>query len=597
MTGQEANDLRMELQDLRRQAASPEAQERIAEIERKLATFNREMNPVLAETVKLDVTIEPGTPHGRRELRVASPQGLSAPISFTVGELPEFEEPQSDVRVILPGAKAIAEAPPEEPLLVLPVTVNGRIVPRPARAQQARFLGRLFTPADVDRYRFQARQGAEIVLAVRARELIPYLADAVPGWFHPVLTLYDSAGKELAYNDGYTFHSDPVLHCVIPRDGVYTVEIRDALCRGREDFVYRLTIGELPFVTSVFPLGGRAGSRVKVTLNGWNLAASQLTLDLKKPKPGATPLELALRLPAQEPVPFAVDTLPEQLEKEPNGSAKSAQRLKLPVIVNGRIDRPGGWSFYRFNGRAGQEIVGEVTARRLGSPLDSMLRLTDAAGRQLAFNDDTEDRAAGLLTHHADSYVALRLPANGVYYLAIGDTQQQGGPEYAYRLRVGPPRPDFELFVTPSSVNTGRGLNVPIDVHAIRRDGFNADIVLALSGAPAGYTLSGAMILAGQDDARLTLAVPASAAALDLAKVRIEGRATEQGREVVRLARPADDMTQAFFNHHLVPAEEQMILVAPPRASPDRACCGFPPADRRRCWHTSISGRTPIPAG
>ena len=32
-----------------------------------------------------------------------------------------------------------------------------------------------------------------------------------------------------------------------------------AIYRGREDFVYRITIGELPFVTSIFPLGGRAG--------------------------------------------------------------------------------------------------------------------------------------------------------------------------------------------------------------------------------------------------------------------------------------------------------------------------------------------------
>ena len=37
------------------------------------------------------------------------------------------------------------------------------------------------------------------------------------------------------------------------------IEINDAIYRGREDFVYRITIGELPFVTSIFPLGGPAG--------------------------------------------------------------------------------------------------------------------------------------------------------------------------------------------------------------------------------------------------------------------------------------------------------------------------------------------------
>ena len=51
----------------------------------------------------------------------------------------------------------------------------------------------------------------------------------------------------------------PVLYYEIPADGEYVVEIKDAIYRGREDFVYRITIGELPFVTSIFPLGGPAG--------------------------------------------------------------------------------------------------------------------------------------------------------------------------------------------------------------------------------------------------------------------------------------------------------------------------------------------------
>jgi hypothetical protein len=83
--------------------------------------------------------------------------------------------------------------------------------------------------------------------------------------------------------------------------------------------------------------------------------------------------------------PFQVETLPEV--------AKNAKRIKLPVIVNGRIDQPGEWDVFRFDGRAGQTVVAEVYARRLDSPLDSVLRLTDAAGNQLAFNDDAPTKA------------------------------------------------------------------------------------------------------------------------------------------------------------------------------------------------------------
>jgi len=202
--------------------------------------------------------------------------------------------------------------------ITLPATVNGRIKPGlPRPATQARF-----TPGEADRYRFQAHKGHELVIAAAARELIPYLADAVPGWFQAVLTLYDADGNELAYDDDYRFHPDPVIHFAVPKDGEYSIEIRDAIYRGREDFVYRIAIGELPFVTSAFPLGGRAGSKTTVHLTGWNLPANKMTMNAKGKAPGVYPLV--------NPAVFMVDTLPEAFEKEPNNSPAAAQRVKLP---------------------------------------------------------------------------------------------------------------------------------------------------------------------------------------------------------------------------------------------------------------------------
>ena len=82
-----------------------------------------------------------------------------------------------------------------------------------------------------------------------------------------------------------------------------------------------------------------------------------------------------------------------------------------------------------------------------------MLKLTDAAGKLLAFNDDREDPGAGVNTHHADSYLMAKLPADGTYYVHLGDTARNGGEEYAYRLRISAPQPDFALRVVPSSVS------------------------------------------------------------------------------------------------------------------------------------------------
>jgi len=75
------------------------------------------------------------------------------------------------------------------PPLTMPITLAGHR----QRTHQARSAaapgpgarGPDVHPGEADRYRFQARKGQELVIAASARELIPYLADAVPGWFKP----------------------------------------------------------------------------------------------------------------------------------------------------------------------------------------------------------------------------------------------------------------------------------------------------------------------------------------------------------------------------------------------------------------------------
>ena len=123
--------------------------------------------------------------------------------------------------------------------------------------------------------------------------MIPYLADAVPGWFQASLTLFDAQGKELAYADHYRFHPDPVLHYVIPaRRPVYVSKSTTRSIAGREDFVYRVALGELPFITGIFPLGGRPGTQTAVELRGWNLPLTKLPWHAKDQPPGVYPLSV-----------------------------------------------------------------------------------------------------------------------------------------------------------------------------------------------------------------------------------------------------------------------------------------------------------------
>ncbi len=517
---------------------------------------NRQANPAISETVTLSVTVGPGARPGHRDLRLVAASGLSNPLVFCVGTLPEFSETAERAVVAPPNTagqpyrrQAKADPAKKERRISLPAVVNGQIM-----------------PGDADRYRFAARKGQCLVVAASARELIPYLADAVPGWFQATVALCNAQGHELAYADDYRFNPDPVLCCELPEDGEYLIEIKDAIYRGRQDFVYRIAVGELPFVTSIFPLGGPAGARTSVALQGWNLSTTRLIREPGDDETRDRIVELDHSLPMSgHPPLFGVDTLPECVENESNDSRETAPRIALPTIVNGRIGADSDADVFRFDGRAGSAVVAEVTARRLGSPLDSVLRLTDSAGRHVASNDDREDKGSALITHHADSYLSVTLPTDGTYCLHLNDAQGRGGDEYGYRLRVSPPRPDFELRIVPSSVSAGGGATIPLTVYALRRDGFDGDITLVLKDAPAGYVLSG-WAPAGQDRVQVTLTVPPAPTQEPLS-LSAEGRAVIDGQEVVRPVVPADDMMQAFFYWHLVPARELRVAVSGRRMS------------------------------
>lgn len=564
--GQQQN-LRERLQELSKMGRSADVLKEITNIRRKLATLEKQrIQPALAEMVPVQITIGPNAAPGNHELRLASYGTLSNPLVFQVGLLPEFTKPEELLNDNVPVTRRTRETRAATNTAVraitLPATVNGQIM-----------------PGGVDRYRFKARQGQQLVISVNARELIPYLADAVPGWFQAKIVLYDGQGKELVYDDHYRFHPDPVLFYTIPKEGEYILEIRDSIYRGREDFVYRVTIGELPFISNVFPLGGRANEQLTVAIWGHNLPADKYSLNLTGVEPGLYPFTLANKGQQSNRVAFMVDTIPECFKKTPSNSPTNAQYLTLPIIVNGHIDNPGDVDVFRFDGRAGDRIVAEIHARRLDSPLDSALKLTDATGKQIAFNDDYEDKGSGLNTHHADSYITATLPTTGTYYLYLWDTQQKGGWAYSYRLRVSAPRPDFELRAVPSSISARPGNTASITVYALRRDGCTNSIAITLKNPPEGFKLSSGSLVGTQEQIRLSLTIP-SKASKTATNLNLEGRSTLLGRTVVHRVIPADDMMQAFLYRHLVLANELKVLVAspaPPRPTERRAESTPPP--------------------
>ncbi len=509
----------------------------------------------ISSLVIAEITIAPEAVAGVRELRLITARGVSNPLVFHVGKLLEYSrKPMITASIQILGKEALAlrKRPPGEieDRIDLPCVVNGQIA-----------------SGEVNRYRFTASKGQRLVLSAQARQLIPFVADAVPGWFQPVLVLSDAQGKEVAFVDDYRFRPDPVILFQVPQDGDYTFAIYDSIYRGREDFVYRITVGELPFVTSVFPLGGTAGVALPPSIEGWNIDDADLSVPSPAAKPGLQSITASRVGYASNRVPFALDRLPEITEREPNNAPATAQSVTLPLIVNGRIDRPGDWDMFQFAGKAGEKIVAEVLARRLDSPLDSVLKLTDAAGKLIAFSDDHEDLAAGVNTHHADSYLTAKLPADGPYFLAIGDTSHQGGPEYGYRLRLSAPRPDFELRLVPSSMSLPLNSTAPITVYVGRKDGFTGPIKMTLSDPPAGFSAVPVVIPANQSTARVVIKAGAKPTTAPVA-LSLVGSAKVGDQEITHEAVPTEDRMQAFLWRHLVPASELLAVVFDPRVPP-----------------------------
>jgi hypothetical protein len=555
---QEHSLLREQLGELKRPQAkmNQESREMAARIERRMTEYvNTPACNSISNLMIVEVTIDKDAAPGSRELTLSTPRGVSNPLVFHVGQLPEVSRKpmvSASLQILGKEETALRNRPDDEveQQITLPCTVNGQIASR-----------------EMNRYRFQARKGQRLVLSAQARQLVPFIADAVPGWFQPVMALYDARGKEMAYDDDYRFKPDPVILFEVPKDGEYTFAITDALYRGREDFVYRITVGELPFVTSIFPLGGRAGRPAKVKLTGWNLAQGELHLPAAEATLGIHSLVARSNGFLSNPLSFACDTLPECFEKEPNNDPAHAQKVTLPVIINGRINRPDDWDLFQFTGHRGETIVAAVSARRLDSPLDSLVTITDAKGKVLTYNDDCEDLGSGTNTHNADSYLMTKLPADGTYYVHVGDTARHGGEEYAYRLRISRPEPDFALLAVPSSISLPSKSAGAVTVQVIRKDGFMGPVKLDLKDPPPGFSSLPITLPAGQTATKLTVKTKLLETKKPV-RLTIEGRATIDGREVVHQAVPVEDRMQAFLWRHLVPAQELKCLVFSPSYEP-----------------------------
>ena len=174
----------------------------------------KQMNLV---TLAADSSAELGT----FDLSFWNDAGISAPRPFTVSALDRVAEP-----LYSPPHRANSE-PAAVDLSRTSAVVDGQIM-----------------PGETDVFKVRLLKGRRYPVKVAARELQPYVGDAVPGFFNPVVKIKDPSGTTVAeVDDTARFRPDPEFDFTPSCSGVYTVEIHDVLYRGRADFVYSIQIG------------------------------------------------------------------------------------------------------------------------------------------------------------------------------------------------------------------------------------------------------------------------------------------------------------------------------------------------------------------
>ena len=149
-----------------------------------------------------------------------------------------------------------------------------------------------------------------------------------------------------------------------------------------------------------------------------------------------------------------IDDLPSVGSVGSNTQFTSAQSITVPNAIDGAVAGLS-WQFFRFPAKAGQRLSFEVVARRIGSSLDPFIRLLDAKGRELAYNDDTPGLSS-------DASIVYTFKEDGEYTLELRDIKYGGG---FYRLRIG----DFPIATVayPLAVQRGTATNVTLAGFAV----------------------------------------------------------------------------------------------------------------------------------
>lgn len=400
--------------------------------------------------------IAPDCPLGTQRMRIRTRTGLSDLKNLYVGALPIVDEAEPNTDFTAPQ------------IIEKNVTVFGRV-----------------DNEDVDYYVVDCKQGERLTAEVSGLRLGH---SSSGNFFDPYVAILDEERFELAAADDTALvYNDAVTSLIVPEDGRYYIQIRDAAYTGDGRAYYLLHIGNFPRPLAVVPAGGRPGETLDVTYYGD--AAGPFTRQVTLPTEPRERFGLEVSDDqgiAPSAQPFRLTDLENAIEVEPNNSRDQATVGPAPGAFNGVIGEPDDFDMFKFTATKGQVFEVEVYARRIRSPLDAVLYVYRADnGQQLAANDDSRG---------PDSYLRFTAPDDGEFIVGLRDHLNNGGPAYAYRIELTPVAPqivakplDVSRYVQPTMVvPQGAGFGMVVNV---QRQDVGGPVAFRGDDLPAGVTV------------------------------------------------------------------------------------------------------------
>lgn len=406
------------------------------------------------------ILIKPDAPLGEHQFRVRTGGGVSYLRSFFVGQFPTVMEADPN------------DTPEQAQRIELNTTVQGV-----AKAE------------DPDYYVCSLKKGQRFSAEVEGMRLGRTMFDTY-------VAIVDPKGFEIASCDDVALlRTDSFVSVVIPEDGDYRVLVREAAYEGDDACQYRVSIGTFTRPKAVFPNGAKPGETVEFKFIGDPAGDFTESITIPATAGGRFPLFPARDgVHAPSPLWIKVSDLAALAESEPNASPKESTKApELPCAVHGIIGEEKDVDFISFKAAKGENLTLKVLGRELRSPLDAVLAVRDAAGKNLVNNDDQ----GGL-----DSVLQWTAPEEGEYFAVVRDQLQRGGPEFTYRLEILRRSPAIAASLPVVERNNSQKwkvINVPrgnryATVVNVTRENIGCDMNFEAENLPAGVSLKAPLI-------------------------------------------------------------------------------------------------------